>query len=127
MPVLDHDTKKILLGVGIGLGTALAVPAFAGVIAIVGRPLLKAALKHGALTAERSRERLAVLVEGLEDLVAEVRAEVEEELASKPGGATATAADASAAGTPNEEGPHAEGEDEAPASSTSGRSGRRVA
>lgn len=92
MAALDHDTKKILLGVGIGLGGALLIPAVAGVLGIVGRPLVKAALKHGVLAAERSRERLAVLAEGLEDLVAEVRAEVEEELATKTAPAGADAA-----------------------------------
>jgi glucokinase len=83
MAVFDHDTKKILLGVGIGLGSAIAIPAVAGILAVVGRPLVKAALKHGVLAAERSRERLAIVAEGFEDLVAEVRAEVEEELAAK--------------------------------------------
>lgn len=96
MAALDHDTKKILLGVGIGLGGALLIPAVAGVLGIVGRPLVKAALKHGVLAAERSRERLAVLAEGLEDLVAEVRAEVEEALATKT--APARTADAASNG-----------------------------
>lgn len=113
MALFDHDTKKVLLGVGIGLGSALLVPAVAGVFAIVGRPLAKAAVKHGVLAAERSRERLAVLAEGLEDLIAEVRAEVEEELATKAAPAGADAA--------------SDGDGAAPASTRVSSQGRGIA
>jgi hypothetical protein len=95
MAWLSPDARKVLMGVGIGVGSALALPAAAGVLVVVGRPLLKAALKHGILAAERSRERLATLAEGLEDVIAEVRSEVERELeqrqsGSTPAGSTAT-------------------------------------
>jgi antitoxin component of MazEF toxin-antitoxin module len=83
MALLDRDMRRVLVGVGIGLGSALALPAAAGALAVVARPLLKAALKNGILAAERSRERLATLAEGIEDVIAEVRAEVEQELAER--------------------------------------------
>ena len=83
MAWLNHDTKRILLGVGIGAGSLLAAPVVGATLAAVVRPLVKAVLKHSILAAERSREAIAVAAESLEDIVAEGRAEVEEELSAE--------------------------------------------
>lgn len=83
MAWLHHDTKRILLGVGIGAGSLLAAPVVGATMAAVVRPLVKAVLKHSILAAERSREAIAIAAESLEDIVAEVRAEVEEELSAE--------------------------------------------
>lgn len=80
MALFDRDTRRILLGVGIGAGSLLVAPVVGATLAAATRPIVKALLKHSILAAERSRERLAVLAESLEDVVAEVRAEVQEEL-----------------------------------------------
>jgi hypothetical protein len=84
MAWLHRDTRRLLLGVGIGAGSLLAAPVVGATLAAVARPLVKALLKHSILAAERSRQALALVAESLEDVVAEVRAEVEEELAPKP-------------------------------------------
>jgi hypothetical protein len=71
--LLKKDTGK---GVLIGLGVAVA----ATVLATNGRPMAKAAIKSGMLLYEKGMEKLAELNESLEDIVAEARAEVDEEL-----------------------------------------------
>ena len=71
--LLNTDTGK---GVLIGLGVAVA----ATVLATNGRPMAKAAIKSGMLLYEKGMEKLAELNESLEDIVAEARAEVDEEL-----------------------------------------------
>ena len=75
--------KKTLLGIALGVGATLAAPGAASVVAPAARPFLKGLLKQCLLFLEKTRERLAVAVEDLQDLVAEVRGEVEEELARK--------------------------------------------
>ena len=80
MGVFSRDVQRVLLGVGIGAGTFAIAPIAGATVAAVTRPLVKALLKHSILAAERGRERLMVLTESLEDIVAEVRAEVEDEL-----------------------------------------------
>lgn len=71
--LLKKDTGK---GVLIGLGLAVA----ATLLATSGRPMAKAAIKSGMLLYEKGMEKLAELNESLEDIVAEARAEVDEEL-----------------------------------------------
>lgn len=75
--------KKTLLGIAIGVGAALAVPFAAPIVTSIARPLLKQVIKRALLCASSIRERLAVSAEDLDDLVAEIRAEVEEELRRK--------------------------------------------
>jgi Protein of unknown function (DUF5132) len=77
---LDDEQRNLLVGIGIGMG-ALALlkgvsPAFKG----VGRPLAKATIKSGITAFEKSREKLAEFQETYEDLVAEVHAEMDEEM-----------------------------------------------
>ncbi len=79
MALFDDDQRKVLLGVGIGMA-ALAVlrgvtPAFRG----AGRPLAKATIKGGLVLFEKGREKAAQFGEVFEDLVAEARAELEQE------------------------------------------------
>jgi len=70
------------LGVAIGLGAAVIaaaiVPALP-VIARAGRPAARAAIKSGLALVERGREVMAEASEELEDLLAEVRAELQQE------------------------------------------------
>lgn len=91
-------------GFALGVGVALLAPVAVGVLATVGRPLLKSALKTGLLMYEKGMEKAAELGETLDDMVAEVRAEVDEELmAGAVGAETATAAqDESGAGQTGE-------------------------
>lgn len=79
MALFDDEGRNFLWGLGVGLAAAFlgreVLPAFKG----VGRPLAKATLKSGIVLFEKSRETLAHLSEELEDLVVEVKAELEQE------------------------------------------------
>jgi hypothetical protein len=97
---MDYGTRRLLLGIGIGFGAAVTFPFVAPVAAAILRPLTKVLLKQGFLALEHGRERLAQALEGLEDIVAEVRAEVEQELSESAQVTGATATSPSRAGTP---------------------------
>lgn len=69
---LKSDLAK---GVAIGLGVAAA-----GVLLVPAlRPMTRSAMKGGILIFEKGREWMAEAEDSLEDLVAEVRAELAEE------------------------------------------------
>jgi hypothetical protein len=85
----DDEQRSLLIGIGVGVATAILVkgvgPAFRG----VGRPLAKASIRSGILMADKTREMLAHMREDYEDLVAEVRAEMQEQISEQkqaPGG-----------------------------------------
>ena len=63
--------KGLAIGPGIGAVGLVLVPAL--------RPVAKAALKSGILLVEKGRELVAEAGETLEDVVAEVRAELADE------------------------------------------------
>lgn len=69
------DTGK---GIAIGLAAAALTPVLVPVVAGVGRPFARAAVKGGLLFYEKSRETAAEMGEVLDDLVAEARSEMEE-------------------------------------------------
>lgn len=74
--LLKNDTTK---GVALGLGAALVGVAAIPLVMAAGKPFARVALKSGLLFLEKSREALAEASEGLEDLVAEVKAELASE------------------------------------------------
>lgn len=76
--LLKNDTAK---GVAIGLGAALVGVAAIPALMSVGRPFARVAIKSGLLFLEKGREAIAEAGEGLEDLVAEVKAELAAEQA----------------------------------------------
>lgn len=80
---LNKTTTRLLLGIGLGAGGVMLAPFVVPVAAAVLRPLVKSLLKQGFLAFETNRERLAVALEGLEDIVAEVKSEVDLELAKR--------------------------------------------
>lgn len=91
------DTAK---GLAIGIGVAVAAPVVVSSLLGASRPLARAAIKSGMILYEKGREAAAEFSEVMEDLVAEARAEVEQEHASRAtakGLAPAGAAGASAA------------------------------
>ena len=63
------------VGVAAGIGAVLLLPVIAG----IGKPVAKAAIKGGISLLERSKGALAEAGEVFEDLVAEARAELAEE------------------------------------------------
>lgn len=83
MALLDKTTRHLLLGVGLGAGGVIVAPYALPIVSAVLRPLTKAIIKQAFWAFEVGRERLALGLEGLEDVIAEVRAEVDEELARR--------------------------------------------
>lgn len=75
--------KKTVLGFAIGVGCTLAAPLAVSLCATTARPVAKSVLKRSLLLANAALEKLAVAAESFTDLVAEVRAEVDEELLRK--------------------------------------------
>jgi len=84
-----------LLGVGAAVVARQAYSPFRGAV----RPLGKAAMRASLTGLEKARDSLALLGEEAEDLMAEVRAEMQAEArdaaASRPGPQDAAASDAS--------------------------------
>lgn len=76
--LLKNDTAK---GVALGLGAALVAVAAIPTIMTAGRPFARVAIKSGLLLLEKGREAMAEATEDLEDLVAEVKAELAGEAA----------------------------------------------
>lgn len=77
MPAIDDLLKnETAKGVAIGLGAALVGAAAIPTVIMVGRPLARVAIKSGLLFLEKGREAMAEATESLEDLVAEVKAEL---------------------------------------------------
>lgn len=80
MALEDLVNEEKAKALAIGVGAALLAPLAIGVLATGGRPLLKSALKTGLILYEKGLEHAETLVETLDDLIAETRAEVDEEL-----------------------------------------------
>lgn len=62
----------------IGVGVVALLPAVAPALIRVGRPLIRSAVKSSVLLLEASREAVAEAGEALEDIFAEVKAELSE-------------------------------------------------
>ena len=86
--IFKNDPARIALGVGAAVVALAAIPA----IVHAGRPIARVALKSGLLLLEKSREAIAEAGENIEDLVAEVRAEMAAERESYAAAAAAAAA-----------------------------------
>ncbi len=79
MALFDNGLKgNIITGLAIGIGTALFAPQVIPALAGVVKPLAKAAIKGGLVVYEKSKEAVAEVGEMMEDIVAEVKAEMEE-------------------------------------------------
>ncbi len=93
MPKLDDIVKNgTPLGIAIGLGAAaLATAIVPAIPAIVraGRPTARAAIKSGLVLLEKGREIMAEASEEFDDMLAEVKAELQQERSVPRGGAEA--------------------------------------
>jgi hypothetical protein len=63
-------------GIFLGLGALLLAPVLIPIVAGVGKPVAKAAIKGGIALYEKSKGAFAELGEVVEDLVAEAKAEI---------------------------------------------------
>jgi hypothetical protein len=81
-----------------GIGAVILAPVLLPLVAGVGKPLVKAAIKGGISAYERTKGALAEAGETWEDIVAEARAELAE---GRQTPALETATDSSYEGTEN--------------------------
>jgi len=80
MAIFENGLKgNIITGLAIGIGAAVLSPAVISAVAGVAKPLVKAAIKGGIMVYEKGREVVAETGEVVEDIVAEVKAEMTEE------------------------------------------------
>jgi hypothetical protein len=78
---MSARTRGLLIGFVAGAVTATAWPLLGAIAADITRPFGKALMKHGLLGAERLRAAIARTTEAVDDLLAEIRFEVDAELA----------------------------------------------
>ena len=83
LPNIFEDPGAILEeagapGIFLGLGALLLAPVLIPVVAGVGKPVAKAAIKGSIALYEKSKGAFAELGEAVEDLVAEAKAEIAE-------------------------------------------------
>lgn len=87
--------KEFLLGAALAAGAVLLVPGLALAMSRAGRPVLRAAMKTGAVAYTEFRRAGAEVYEHMEDIAAEMRAEMQ------AAEAEAESADAAAAVAPD--------------------------
>lgn len=81
MALLENGLKgNVVTGLGIGIGALILAPVIIPLVATIAKPLVKATIKGGLILYERGREVVAEAGEVVEDLVAEVKAEMAQEL-----------------------------------------------
>jgi hypothetical protein len=88
--------QSLFVGFVAGVATAALLPVLVPAVSEGARPLAKALLKHSLLGIERARGAVARASESIEDLVAEVRAEVDSQLSASASARAASARAASA-------------------------------
>ena len=67
-----------LPGLGLGIGAVILAPILGSALAKVGKPLAKTVVKTGIVTYQKTKGLLVEVAEGIEDIVAESRAELAE-------------------------------------------------
>jgi hypothetical protein len=82
--VEDLFKGNIWTGLAIGVGAIIVAPVVVPALTRLTRPLAKATIKTGFVLYDKGRETAAELGEVVEDIVAEARAEFEQE---RPAGA----------------------------------------
>jgi hypothetical protein len=73
----DLFKNNVATGLIVGIGVAVLSPVIIPIVASVVRPMAKSAIKAGLLLYERGLETGSEMAEGLEDLIAEAKAELE--------------------------------------------------
>lgn len=77
--------KKFFLGAATAVGALMLVPGVAAALGRAGRPLVRAATRTGAVAFDEFRRAGAEAYEHMEDIAAEVRAEMEADRAAAEG------------------------------------------
>ena len=77
--VFEDGLKGTLLGgLAVGVGALILAPIVLPVLKNVAKPLAKGAIRGGIIACRKGRELAADASEGIEDIVAEVKAELAE-------------------------------------------------
>jgi Protein of unknown function (DUF5132) len=96
----DFGKSNTFFSIAIGTGLVLAAPVMLPLVSGAARPLVKGLIRIGLTVYESGREQAAELSEYAEDLVAEVRAELEQERAARAAQAATPATMASEPAAP---------------------------
>lgn len=81
MALLNNLLKpELVLGIAVGAAVVALAPVVLPAVATAARPLARTAIKTGIILFEQGREALAEGGEFLDDLIAEARAELEQEV-----------------------------------------------
>ncbi len=79
MALFDNGLKgNVLTGLAIGIGASIFAPQLIPALAGIVKPIAKAAIKGSLVLYEKSKESVAEVGEMMEDIVAEVKAEMAE-------------------------------------------------
>lgn len=76
--------RGLILGAVIAAGALLLIPGVAAAAARAARPIVRSALKNGSKSAMAVQQSFAEAYEHIEDVVAEVRADLDAERESAP-------------------------------------------
>ena len=69
--------KNFLIGAAVAVGGVMLVPGVAAALGRAGRPLIRAGMRTGAVAYDEFRKAGAEAYEHIEDIVAEIREEME--------------------------------------------------
>jgi hypothetical protein len=92
---MDFFKNNVAVGVTAAIAAGILAPILAPILIGAGRPLAKSLVKGGVLLYEKGRETAASAGEVVEDMIAEVRAELEQ----RPSSAAMPAEDTARGGT----------------------------
>jgi phage tail tape-measure protein len=92
---MDIFKNNLAVGITAAIAATILAPVLVPIITVAGRPLAKSLVKGGVILYEKGRETVAGVGEVMEDMIAEVRSEMEQ----RPGTATGAAAGAAAGAT----------------------------
>jgi hypothetical protein len=75
MPLFDNGFK-LGVGLAVGVGVLICAPVALPALAAAIRPIAKASIKSGIILIEKTKELMAEAQEKMEDIAAEVQAEL---------------------------------------------------
>lgn len=74
--------KSFFLGAAVAVGAVMLIPGVAVALGRAGRPIVRAGMRSGAVAFDEFRKAGAKAYESMEDIIAEVREEMEAERAA---------------------------------------------
>jgi hypothetical protein len=71
--------NNLVVGITAAVAATVLAPVLVPILAVAGRPIAKSLVKGGVILYEKGREKVAGAGEVMEDLIAEVRSELEQQ------------------------------------------------